>query len=884
MEIGSTDNDGVHRGLFLTVAGVGDRVVFADPRGTVGDVIRGLGGSDGDVLAVHRTGNTLLPTAALGIADIRSGDVVTLEAGAEREAPVETIGAVTVAFLSGPKRGEQLILPPGESRIGRAADNDIIIVDPGVSRYHATVTVDSTSVILADAGSTNGVLVGDEVVTEPVPLTSGERVLVGQTWFAVTFETAARADLPWGDGEADARRVLVSPGSSPYRPYGGERIIFPSPPERSRGWRRSSHEGFEAAANLYDRSLQSATATLVKELDAEWTARLAEAPSIGELVDAVNDDIHSVWRRADSDPLITRIGLAALPSRIRCTVPDAGDPELRERAEQLLARYHTVDGVPVTVDFSSSSSVLVAGQERESRELAYSLLAQLVLQHQPNRLRIWSLISPGRVERWDWLKWLPHCDGFADDGSFTQLTADPDRYRAVVDRLAASANGGASRTGYPVSGSLDGPMSAVLLIDGEAQIPNSVQAMIESLVGGDVRSSVTALVVGQCDPAHQLELPFGRRGTVVTVDREYASMESVVDRNDPASRPAVLGIDYELYTDDEVGELARRLTCLEPFSADASAEVRTATPSMFWTEAGPSFGGSNLDGLVPGADPAIVVEQWAGEQPPGRLAARIGRNKTGSVNVDIRELGPHALISGDLEGFLPAWIAALALRYGPDRLNFYLIDSTGGAVFRSCRELPHTIGNLSDTSTLEIKPALAMLSAELDRREALLTTFDCNSIEDLERLGRPNAFPYLVVCIDRVEALGDRHREAVVTLDPAAELLSLAERGQQLGMHLLLGSAGPVDRRLDERIALRINTARYGPSHLTVGQAPVVSFTATLTSQPPEVVVRSFRIDDTTELSRELLPVVDLDDLERLTTLIRNAHEFSGSPLPSGLG
>jgi hypothetical protein len=32
------------------------------------------------------------------------------------------------------------------------------------------------------------------------------------------------------------------------------------------------------------------------------------------------------------------------------------------------------------------------------------------------------------------------------------------------------------------------------------------------------------------------------------------------------------------------------------------------------------------------------------------------------------------------------------------------------------------------------------------------------------------------------------------------------------------------------------------------------------------------------------LTVVDLDDLERLTTLIRKAHEFSGGSLPSGLG
>ncbi len=887
MKIGSRNNELVRRGLFLTVAGIGDRSVFADPRCTVGDVIRGLGGSDTDVLTVDRTGKVLLPSAVLGLSDVRSGDKVAVDARVETD--THELGVVTLAFLTGPNQGRQLVLAPGESRIGRAADNDVVIVDAGVSRYHATVTVDGSSVCVTDAGSTNGVLVGEEVITGPTPITTGQRMLIGQTWFAIHIGVPTPVDQT-AAGDLNVRRILVTTGTSPHRPYHGERIIFPSPPERIRGWRRKGGEGFEAAASLYDRSLESTTATLVKELDIEWTARLTEAPSITDLMAAIDDDPQSVWGRGTTDPLVTRFGLATLPSRVRCTVPDGGDPELRERAMAIAARYRSVDGVPVTVNFSRNHSVLVAGHERESRELTYALLGQLVVQHQPNRLRIWSLLHPDNVEYWDWLKWLPHCDGFTDDGSFSQLTSDPDQYRAVVERLAASINDGAHRAGSLESGSANGPMSAVLLIDGEAQVPNDLQALVESLVGGDDRSSLSVLVVGQCDPSHQLELPFGRQGSIVIVDRDYASMESVLDSEDSAvNRPAVLGIDYELLSGQEVIELARRLTCMEPFSVAASAEVRTATPAMFSNPDAGSYGdgpagSSGLDGLIRGADPAIVVEQWEGEHPAGRLVAQVGSNNTGPVMVDIRELGPHALVSGDLEGFLPAWISALAARYSPRRLNFYLIDSTGGAVFRSCRDLPHTIGNLSDTSTLEIKPALAMLSAELDRREALLTTLDCHSIEDLERQGRSNSFPYLVVGIDRVEELGGQTDDSVVTLDPAAELLSLAERGHRLGMHLLLGSAGPLDERLDDRVALRIDTARYGLSHLTVGQAPVVSFTATLAAAAPEVTVRSFQIDDTGELSRQSLPVVGSDDLERLITLIRNAHRFSGDPLPSGLG
>ena len=871
------NSDAAQRGMFLSVTGVGDRVVFSDPRATVSDVVRGLGGTEADVPVVERTGNALTPTSVLSLSDIRSGDVVRLESGASAHAPEPAdvvVENVTVSFLSGPNEGRELKLWPGESRIGRAADNDIVIVDPGVSRHHAVITVDSSTVRVADAGSTNGVVVDDGVIDGPVILTSGQQILVGQTWFAVTFDVdigQSKQTQQWDDG-GGAPRVLVSPGTSPYRPYRGERISLPTPPERSRGWRRSSGDGFEAAANLYERSLQAATATLVKELDTEWTARLAEAPSIEELVEVVDDDIQSLWPRANSDPLITRVGLAALPSRIACLVPEGGDVELQQRAGEIASRYRMVDGVPVTLDFSTASSVLVAGHERQSRELAYSLLAQLVVQHQPNRLRIWSLISPERADDWDWLKWLPHSDGFADDGSFTQLTADPQRYRDVVERLAASVNGGAHRVGSVGPTAADGPMSAVLVVDGDAQVPNDVQAMIESLVGGDARSSVSALVVGQADPSYQLELPFGRAGTIVLVDREYASMETVVARDDLDHRPAVVGIGYELYTAPEVDRLARRLACVEPLPAGASADVRTATPSMF-------------SDVPPDDDaPASVLDRWQGEPWSGRLTAEIGRNKTGHVKVDLRELGPHALVSGDLEGFLPAWISILATRYGPDRLNFYLIDSTGGSVFRSCRELPHTIGDLSNTSTLEIKPALAMLSAELDRREALLTALDCSSIEDLEQQGASETIPYLVVCIDRIDALGGRNDDAVVTLDPSAELLSLAERGQQLGMHLILGSGGPVDGRLADRIPLGLTVARHGPSYLQVGQAPVVSFTAALAPRPPEVVVRSLRLDDTSELSRERLPVAEVDNLERVTTMIRNAHEFSGASLPSGLG
>ena len=307
---------------------------------------------------------------------------------------------------------------------------------------------------------------------------------------------------------------------------------------------------------------------------------------------------------------------------------------------------------------------------------------------------------------------------------------------------------------------------------------------------------------------------------------------------------------------------------------------------MFWSDNAGQEGAaeSDLDGLIRGADPAILVEQWADHGHPGRLSAPIGSNENGPVNVDLRELGPHALVSGDLEGSCRRGFA----RWPPTTVRlislFTLLIRPAercSGIVRSCRT---PSGSLNDASVLQIKPALAMLSAEMDRREALLSSLDCDTIESLERQGRSSPFPYLVIAVDRVEQLGGPASQPdadVVSLDPTMELLSLSDRGQQLGVHLLLGSSS--NQRLSERIALQIHAGRAESSTLTVGHAPPISFSATLASSRPEVVVKSFTLDEVVEVGRAALPSVDHDDLERLTTLIANAHEFSGDPLPSSL-
>jgi Protein of unknown function (DUF3662)/FHA domain len=75
------------------------------------------------------------------------------------------------------------LVPPGFT-IGRGADADIRINDPGISRQHARIVVigepGAFQISIEDAGSTNGIIVNGERTRSAV-LTEGSRIEMGNT-------------------------------------------------------------------------------------------------------------------------------------------------------------------------------------------------------------------------------------------------------------------------------------------------------------------------------------------------------------------------------------------------------------------------------------------------------------------------------------------------------------------------------------------------------------------------------------------------------------------------------------------------------------------------------------------------------------------------------
>jgi DNA-binding NtrC family response regulator len=86
--------------------------------------------------------------------------------------------------VSGPDAGREAELIGRTLRVGTAADNDLVLTDPAVSRHHFVMEIEGTRTLIIDAGSTNGTFING-VQVERAIAGLGMRIDIGQTALAL---------------------------------------------------------------------------------------------------------------------------------------------------------------------------------------------------------------------------------------------------------------------------------------------------------------------------------------------------------------------------------------------------------------------------------------------------------------------------------------------------------------------------------------------------------------------------------------------------------------------------------------------------------------------------------------------------------------------------
>jgi S-DNA-T family DNA segregation ATPase FtsK/SpoIIIE len=244
----------------------------------------------------------------------------------------------------------------------------------------------------------------------------------------------------------------------------------------------------------------------------------------------------------------------------------------------------------------------------------------------------------------------------------------------------------------------------------------------------------------------------------------------------------------------------------------ALAPLRDATPD---DRDGPLPRSVRFLDLVPfdATDPAALESAWRISPRDTRVTLGVGTDGEPFV-VDLAADGPHVLVAGTTGAgkseLLKTLVTGLAVGNRPDEMCFVLIDYKGGAAFRDCAELPHTVGLVTDLDGHLTERALRSLGAELRRREAVLASASCTDLDEYVAGPSPagEPLPRLILVVDEFATLAEELPDFV------GGLVAIAQRGRSLGVHLVLATQRPggvvsADIRANTslRIALRVTDA-----------------------------------------------------------------------------
>ncbi|MCT9087277.1 FtsK/SpoIIIE domain-containing protein [Streptomyces sp. ASQP_92] len=156
----------------------------------------------------------------LGEPPLVDGTVLSLATPAEDEPAHDGPAPARLHVVAGPDAGGVHLLHGGRIGVGRAAESDVPLDDPDVSRQHCEVTVgEDGRVSVADLNSTNGTrLDGREIGAQPVRFAPGALLRIGESTLRLapggTEAEPSLAAAPDGEGH-----LRVTPNTAPGCPF-----------------------------------------------------------------------------------------------------------------------------------------------------------------------------------------------------------------------------------------------------------------------------------------------------------------------------------------------------------------------------------------------------------------------------------------------------------------------------------------------------------------------------------------------------------------------------------------------------------------------------------------------------------------------------------------
>lgn len=539
--------------------------------------------------------------------------------------------------------------------------------------------------------------------------------------------------------------------------------------------REESHREEETRYGSYSNYLIKMNEEIKEKYD-QNTKLLTEAYPSAEVCCSYDEQSPFLWNRNEKheDFMFVRLGIGDTPFQCEIEIPkesyETEDDFLAKKPQAIYEQFQTLRNVPVGIDIFKERLIgMIGGDGKQGAvENAKAIIAQIVATICYTDVKIviaYNEKSEEDKKKWAFAKWLPHV--WSADKKTRYFATNREEASDVFFEIANIIR---IREEEKQEKSRPTPHFVLFIEDME-------------LLEGELLSKY----VFEQDPAFGL--------TTFLIAERYEELPNVCEQiiendsnfqgiyNVTQGQQSKVQVQFDYVSTEKLEHFTRRLASIEVKEIDSNGEIPN---SLDFFE---MYGVSSLEEFN-------VLERWKKNRTYESMKALIGKKAGGNdCYLDIHEKyhGPHGLIAGTTGSgkseTLQTYILSLALNFSPYDVGFFVIDFKGGGMANLFTGLPHLIGQISNLSGNQVTRAMVSIKSENKRRQRIFNEHGVNNINLYTRLLKNNEasipVPHLFIIIDEFAELKREEPEFM------KELISVAQVGRSLGVHLILATQKP---------------------------------------------------------------------------------------------